>query len=73
MQAFCQTGVTLPLLWMDQSPNITTQRQKDYHPHLRVVKVKILPSLGNQVSEASVVFLNLESFVYQVLTKLIVV
>lgn len=72
VQTFCQAGVNLPLSWMDQSPTFTTQRQKDYL-HLRVLKIKILPSVVNQISEASVVFLNLGSFVYQVLTKPIVI
>lgn len=73
VQTFCQAGVNLPLSWMDQSPNSTTQRRKDYHLHFRILKLKILPSLVNQVSEASVVSLNLGSFVYQVLIELIIV
>lgn len=73
MQTFCQAGVNLRLSWMDQSPNSTAQRRKDYHLHFKVLKLKNLPSLVNQVSEASVVSLNLGSFAYQVLIELIIV
>lgn len=73
VQTFCGAGVNLPLSWMDQAPNSTAQRQRDSHLHFRVVKLRFFPSLVNPVSEASVVSLNLGSFVCQVLPELLIV